>query len=170
MVSGTKPEAANKTTELQGLESYEGLAYKKGTIFFTATDFAESKDVQRIKKKFNDAVEKYFDALHASQKKALAASHLPIAKKASKELVPLADENDAGRKLHDWFTINGFEINGVNIAGFNKLAKDIKTNGHLSTSWTISSKPDSWGHQTGSEGIIDFAAKKVQVSGWSSDD
>jgi len=142
----------------------------KTAIYFTHDDFISSQDVKKIIADI-DAAAKEFRKQHNDKIKAeLVKSHPPAAKKASKELPSLAKEEDAVQKVYDWFVKNGFSMGHVKPEHLKNFVSSIKKDGHVSSKFSISSKSDGYGHQTGTSGEIDFNNKRVGIYGWSSDD
>lgn len=142
----------------------------KSAVYVTHDDFQASEDFKALKAEIEKGAQAYFDKHHEMLKSELSKSHPPMAKKALKELPSLADGDDAAQKIYDWFKKNKFEMHGVKPEHFKGFASELKKTGHVNTNFQISARPDGYGHQTGTDGEIDFAAKKINLYGWSSDD
>lgn len=142
----------------------------KSALYFTSQDFDNSEDLQALKKKVYNAFADFKKKHHDMLKQELVKSHAPLAKKAQKELPVLADAENAEQQIFDWFKKNGFEMGHIRPTDFKEFAKELKKSGHVQAHFGVSTKPDNWGHQTGSSVEIDFANKKIRAYGWSSDD
>ena len=172
-----KPTAAYKKVWANvGGRSHEYVYMIKGgnpkgktAIWFTEKMMQDSPGFIAPKKEITDAWDKYKDEQHEMLKKELAKSHAPVAKKAIEELPAIA-EKDGAAGVHEWFRKNKFDIDHLKDEDFEDLVKSLKKNGHVISDWTIASRPDGFGHQEGTNAMIDWHGKRIGRYGWSSSD
>jgi hypothetical protein len=142
----------------------------KSAVYFTNDDFVNSDDVKKVVSDIDNAAKEFGKQHRQMLKDELTKSHAPMAKKAAKELPALADQPDAEQKVYDWFVSNKFDMGSFKPSHFKPFVNKLKRDGHISAEFGISSRPDGYGHETGTSGKIDFANKRLGMYGWSSDD
>lgn len=133
----------------------------KTAVFITDEDVRESPDFKEFSKKMSAAMkevqDEYFSGLQLELRKNLS----PAAKKAISDNVLKFIEDKDFKKLHDWFVAQKF----ADVPDPKELESMSKLSGYIKTS-----RPDGWGHTTGSAIQIDWKNKKFSEHGWSSDD
>ena len=154
----------------QSVYMIKGSSLKiKNPIYFTMEDFTKSKDFIDIKNEIDDAFKRYHDEHHEMLRAELRKSLPSITKRAQAELADIAKERGE-EGVYEWFVKNGFKMPHVKPSDFKELVKSLKNTGYVISSWNVSSRPDGWGHQTGTNATIDWVKKTIGMHDWSSDD
>jgi hypothetical protein len=133
----------------------------KNAEWFYDEDLSKSEDMQKYAKEIKDAQTKFYDDYFKKIAIDLEKRLPPAAKKAIKDNLAQLIHDKKTKELRQWFIDNKFE----NVPDENDFEKMVNLSGFIK-----SSKPDSWGHSTGTAVNIDWVNKKFTTYEWSSDD
>jgi len=143
----------------------------KSAIYFTAEDFENSETLIELKQTVLIKHEEFRDGVITRIREDLRRNLPEIAVIAMNKLPNIIrNAVDKSQAAYDWFKDNGFEMVGVTPSKFERYVVYVNDTGLIPSSYVISSGDDKWGHTQGTSIEVDFVAKKISMSIWSSDD
>lgn len=139
--------------------------------YFSAADLHNSEEFKRFNQEIEQARQEFVQQHKKMLRAELNKKLPPVARAAAAELQPLANGTQPATAILKWFASHGFDVKSIKHPDefFAGLIAQLKA-GNMTRSWQLTSGPDGYGHQTGTQAVIDFENKKFSSYGWSSDD
>ena len=139
----------------------------KSALYFKVADFEHSEDLKRLKEEIQNKHESYQQQVIRDIQANLLQKLSETAKHAQRELPNLMDDP---QKVFEWFKNHEFDLRAISAENFKSFIDRYNETGFIHTTFVVCSYKDKWGHTQGTSCEIDFEAKKVSLSIWSSDD